>query len=86
MNYYITRHDDCANLDFVDATGLFQALARMGAFDDHHAFNRLSLSVERALWQGSASSDADAILREVEEMLAKLGVVPFNKNSPPRAM
>jgi hypothetical protein len=86
MNYYITRHDDCATLDLVDATGLFQALARTGIFDDHHAFNRLSLSVERALWQGSVSSDAEAILRDVEEMLTKLGVVPFNKNNPPQAM
>jgi hypothetical protein len=84
MRYYIVRHKRCIvfveNTGFWDSAGLFHALARAGVFDDPRTFNRFSLIVERALWQGSLSSDADVILAEVEEMLTKLGVMPLNKN------
>jgi len=82
MRYYIARHKHCSsfveNIDLWDAAGLFHALTRDGVFDDLDAFNRLSLTVERALWQESFSFDADATLSEVETMLTKLGVMPFN--------
>ncbi len=81
MHYYIARHEDCVQVDPADATEMFHALARTGIFDDQHAFNRLSLTVERTLWQGSVSSDANAILTEVEEMLTKLGVMKFKESS-----
>ena len=75
MHYYVARHVDCTDVDLANAAGLFHLLAREGIFEDQHAFNRLSLSVERALWQGSDRFDAYAILMEVEEMLTKLGVM-----------
>ena len=87
MRYYITKHKSCKsiieNLDLWDATGLFQALARAGIFDDPLGFNRFSLLVERALWQESFSFDADPILAEVERMLTKLGVIPFTESALP---
>jgi len=86
MHYYVAKNEDCLsttilkNVDLGDATGLFHMLASAGVFDDPYAFNRLSLIVERALWQRSLSFDIDAILEEIEKMLAKLGVIPFNEN------
>jgi hypothetical protein len=80
MRYYIAKHESCAsflkNTDLWDANSLFHALTRAGVFEDPLTFNRFSLIVERALWQGSFSSDANAILTEVEKLLTKLGVMP----------
>jgi hypothetical protein len=76
MQYYAIRHDNCANTTVWDAIGLFRTLARAGVFDDQLALNRLSLIVERALWQGSAAVDVNAILIDVEAMLANLGILP----------
>jgi hypothetical protein len=85
MRYYITKHKRCAsfveNTDLWDAASLFHALARAGVFDNSLSFNRFSLVVERALWQGSFLFDANATLAEVETMLTKLGVMPFDKSS-----
>jgi hypothetical protein len=87
MRYYIARHERCAsfveNTDLWDATGLFHALRRAGVFDDPLSFNRFSLIVERALWQESFSFDADSTLAEVEMILTKLGVMPFNDAALP---
>ena len=80
MHYYVAHHQDCTDGDLADATGLFHLLSRQGIFDDEHAFNRLSLRVERILWQGSDCFDANEILVEVEEMLAKLGVARLSKS------
>lgn len=86
MHYYIAKHKQCAtfveNIDLWDAIGLFHALTSAGVFEDRLTFNRFSLTVERALWQGSFSSDANAILAEVEKLLTKLGVMPFNESAP----
>jgi hypothetical protein len=80
MQYYITRHKGCAdfleNRDPWDGANLFQALARAGVFDDPLLFNRLSLMVERALWQTTISSDPSSLLADVENILTKLGVLP----------
>jgi hypothetical protein len=81
MYYYVARHEACADVDMGDATGLFHWLTRLGVFEDQHAFNRLSLTIERALWQGVDSFDANAILVEVEAMLTKLGVMTFQKST-----
>lgn len=85
MRYYISKHKRCAsfveNTDLWDATSLFHALARAGVFDDPRALNRFSLSVERALWQGSSAFDADSALAEVETILKKLGIVPFSEST-----
>jgi hypothetical protein len=82
MRYYIAKHSRCAslveNIDLWDAANLFLVLARAGVFDDPLSFNRFSLSVERALWQGSVSFNVNAILIEVEAMLKKLGVMSFD--------
>lgn len=67
-----TSHDE-----LWDHAILYQKLVKAGIFDDPRAFNRLSLIVERSLWQGSLSLDADVILQEIEAMLTQLGV--FNK-------
>lgn len=87
MRYYIARHKSCESwvksIDPWDAAGLFHALARVGLFDDPLTFNRFSLMVERALWQGPLLFDIDATLAEVEMMLTKLGVPPFNEATRP---
>ncbi|HLO16051.1 MAG TPA: hypothetical protein VK206_14560 [Anaerolineales bacterium] len=87
MRYYITKHKRCTsfveNIDLWDVSGLFHALTRAGIFDDPLAFNRFSLIVERALWQESFLFDPASILAEVERMLTKLGVIPFNETIPP---
>ena len=83
MRYYITKHErnsSLENIDLWDAMSMFEALARVGVFDDPLSFNRFSLLVERALWQGSFSLDPDVVLTEVEKMLTILGVMPFNPN------
>lgn len=79
MMYYVTRHESCAGMDLTDATAVFNLLTRAGVFDDRQAFHRLSLTVERVLWQETATLDANAILLEVEEMLRKLGVTKIQK-------
>jgi hypothetical protein len=87
MRYYIVKHTGCApfvtDTDLWDAAGLFNALVQAGVFDDHLSFNRFSLIVERALWQPSFSFDADFTLAEVERMLKKLGVMPFDESTLP---
>jgi len=90
MRYYIAKHKRCAtfveNIDLWDAASLFHALTRAGVFDDPLAFNRFSLIVERALWQESFLFDIDSTLAEVETMLTKLGIMPSNENTLPRAV
>ena len=85
MRYYIAKHPGCAsfvkNIDLWDPASLFHSLTRAGVFDDPLTFNRFSLTVERALWQGSFSSDGNAILAEVEKLLTKLGVISFNESA-----
>lgn len=83
MHYYIVKHKRYAsfveNTDFWDATNLFQALTRAGVFEDPLLFNRFSLIAERVLWEESYSFDVTAVLAEVENMLARLGVMPFKE-------
>jgi len=90
MRYYIAKHKRCTtfveNIDLWDAASLFHALTRAGVFDDPLAFNRFSLIVERALWQESFLFDIDSTLAEVETMLTKLGIMPSNENTLPRAV
>jgi len=74
MHYYVAHHTECLDVDLGDAAGVFHELAQQGVFDDEHAFERLSLTVERILWQGPDCFDANALILEVEEMLTKLGV------------
>ena len=87
MRYYIALHQGPESLaesaDPWDASALFHALAHAGIFDDPLTLNRFSLMVERALWQESFSLDVDSTLEQVEEMLLKLGVMPFYESSLP---
>jgi len=87
MRYYIALHKGPESLaesaDHWDASALFHALARSGVFDDPLTFNRCSLMVERALWQGSFAFDANAMLVEVEKILSRLGIIPFHGSSLP---
>jgi hypothetical protein len=82
MQYYIATHKRCAILvkdtDLWDPARLFQALTRAGVFDDALTFNRFCLVVERALWQKSFSFDVNSTIVEVEKLLTKLGVMPFD--------
>jgi hypothetical protein len=84
MLYYVVRHKGCASYvehtELWDAAGVFHALSRAGVFEDQHAFNRLSLLVERALWQQPAAVDAHTVIVQVEEMLTKLGVTSLKKS------
>jgi hypothetical protein len=90
MRYFIAEADRCkrkidimSNDDLWDHAALYYRLAKAGIFDDLSAFNRLSLIVERALWEESFSFDADSTVAEVEKMLTKLGVMPFNESALP---
>ena len=80
MQYYIANHHAFPrkNIELWNAASMFQVLARIGLFEDSRTFNRFTLVVERALWQGLFSSDADVILAQVEELLTKLGVISFD--------
>lgn len=83
MREYIARHEQCAS--FIedsnpwDPASLYHALVRAGVFHDPQTFNRFSLLVERALWQGSFATDVEPVLAEVEGMLARLEVAPFRE-------
>ena len=85
MHYYIAEpaRRGSINLsreDVWDHAALYHRLIKAGIFDDRNAFNHLSLIVERALWQESFSFDANSALEEIEMMLTKLGVMPFNES------
>ena len=85
MHYYIAEptcrgHINLNSDDVWDHAALYHKLAKAGIFDDPNAFNHLSQIVEWALWQGSISFDANSILTEVEKILSKLGVLPFNES------
>jgi hypothetical protein len=77
------RIDITNNDDLWDCAALYYKLAQAGIFDDPCAFNRLSLIVERALWQETFSFDAYAVLLEVEQMLTNLGVMHFDEDILP---
>jgi hypothetical protein len=79
MMYYVVRHEGCAGVGLEDATAVFHLLTRAGVFEDGQAFHRLSLTVERFLWQGPETFDPNEILVEVEDMLRKLGVMKIQK-------
>ena len=84
MQYYIAEpacrgNIDLNNNDLWDHAALYHKLTRAGIFEDPNAFNHLSQIVERALWHGSPSFDANSVLVEVEWMLSKLHVIPFNE-------
>ena len=79
MMYYVAGHEGCTGVDLGDATAVFQLLTHAGVFEDGQAFHRLSLSVERFLWHGPDTFDADATLVEVENMLGRLGVMKIQK-------
>ena len=87
MREYIARHQECAsfveNTDPWDAPALYHALVRAGVFDDPLRFNRFSLIVERALWEGSLSSDAEPAFAEAESILAKLSILPIDRSTRP---
>jgi|SRR4026208_202134 len=85
MHYYIAEPACRGSInlnsnDLWDHAALYHKLVKAGIFDDPNAFNHLSLIVERALWLGSFSFDTDFVLAEVEKMLSKLGVMPFNES------
>ena len=77
MIYYALQHKGFSEADLGDAGMLFHSLTGTGIFEDPNAFNRLSLRVERALWQEPNSLDANLILMDVEKMLAKLYILPW---------
>ena len=85
MHYYITE-PACRGIinlnrgDLWDHAVLYHKLVKAGIFDDPNAFNHLSLIVERSLWQESYLFDTDYVLTEVEKILSKLGVMPFNES------
>ena len=85
MHYYIAEpaYRGSINLnsdDLWDHAALYHKLLKAGIFDDANAFNHLSLIVERVLWQKSYSFDTNSVLAEVEKILSKLGVMPFNES------
>ena len=88
MHFYIAGSGRCEGInissnDLWDYPALYYKLAKAGVFDDPYAFNCLSLIVERALWQESFSFDVDSTFIEIERMLTKLGVIPFNESALP---
>ena len=87
MRYYIAKHKHSAPIadktDLWDAASLFHVLACARVFDDPLSFNRFSLIVERALWQGPSSFDVNTVITESEKMLTKLEVIPLHKSALP---
>ncbi|MEW6403654.1 MAG: hypothetical protein AB1649_17805 [Chloroflexota bacterium] len=89
MRYFIARPHGSQSIDLEhnedlwDHAALYHALVKAGIFEDPHAFNHLSLIVEQALWQGTVYFDPHAILADVEEMLTRLGVAPFDETLLP---
>ena len=89
MQYYIAIHERCKETGITssdalwDHVALYHKLVKAGIFNDPCAFNRLSLILERALWEESFSFDLASTLAEIEKMLTKLGVLPFNESSLP---
>src|SRR6476660_1437137 len=83
MHYYLAKQSAVSrqNIEFWDAASMFQALTRIGLFEDSLMFNRFNLIVERALWHGFFSPDTEPILPEVEGLLKALGVIPSKKKS-----
>ena len=83
MHYCLARHSGFSrpHIELWDAASMFQALTRIGLFEDSRMFNRFNLIAERALWQGFISPDAELILREVEGLLMTLGVIPSMKKT-----
>ena len=83
MHYSLAKHGVFSrqNIELWDAASMFQALTRIGLFEDSLTFNRFNLIVERALWHGFISPDAELILREVEGLLMTLGVIPSMKKT-----
>ena len=86
MYHYVVRHEANVTIDLCDGTGLFHRLVLAGVFEDPSAFDRLSRRIERVLWQRPFSFHAKEALVEVEIMLTKLGVLPFQESTlPPEA-
>ena len=85
MQYYIAEPAgrekiDLSSADLWDHAVLYHKLVKTGLFDDLNALNHLSQIVERALWQGAFSLDVNYVIAEIETMLSKLGVTPFNES------
>lgn len=85
MHYYIAEPGGRGNIRVSDAelwdhAALYHKLAKAGLFEDLNALNHLSQIVERALWQGSLSLDVSYVITEIETMLSRLGVTPFNES------
>ena len=86
MYQYVISQDSSVSVDLCDGTGLFHRLVVAGVFEDPGAFDRLSGTIERALWQRPFSFHPKEILVEVENMLTKLGVLTLPESSvPPEA-
>lgn len=81
MYQYVLRHENNLTIDLCDGTGLFHRLVVAGLFEDSSAFDRLSWTIERALWQSPHTFDPKEILEEVETMHSKLGVLPFQESA-----
>ena len=83
MHYYLTQHSAFSrpHIELWDAASMFQALTRIGLFEDSRMFNRFNLIVERALWHGFFSPDKEPILAEAEGLLTALGVISSKKKS-----
>ena len=83
MYHYVVRHEANVTMDLCDGTGLFHKLVLAGVFEDPGAFDRLSLTIERALGQRPFSFNANEVLAEVEIMLTKLGILPTHESTLP---
>jgi hypothetical protein len=83
MHYYLAKQSAFSrqNVELWDAASMFQALTRIGLFEDSLMFNHFNLIVERALWHGFFSPDTEPILVEVEGLLKALGVIPSKRKS-----
>lgn len=85
MHYYIAEPGGrgtihVSDADLWDPAALYHKLAKAGLFDDLNTVNHLSQIVERTLWQGSVAGDINDVITEIETILSRLGVTPFNES------
>src|ERR1043165_1579149 len=62
MYQYVIRGESRLTVDLCDGTGLFHRLVVAGVFEDPGAFDRLSETIERALWQRPFSFNTNEVL------------------------
>jgi hypothetical protein len=71
------------NEDLNDDKALYAALVRSGVLDGKFDFGAFDRLLERALDEELVNYDYRSLLSEIESIMTRLGVMPFNENELP---